>query len=202
MKATEVHRRPRGVLWLVGASSGIGRCLVPLLTAAGWRVAASARSEERLDQLAASAGQASVRSYPLDVTDSAAVAATVVNVAAVPQLQVKAYAAGRVYHEVHVNLSPGATADAVIDQDGHGYVVARDLPTLPDGQTYQLWGVVESGDVISLGIFGPNPEMYSGMGSSKLTNPLSGMMCRIGRETPSTSKSASSPRSRGPSTLR
>jgi anti-sigma-K factor RskA len=52
-----------------------------------------------------------------------------------------------------------ATAEAIIDQDGHGYVVARDLPTLPDGQTYQLWGVVEGGDVISLGIFGPNPEI-------------------------------------------
>jgi anti-sigma-K factor RskA len=51
------------------------------------------------------------------------------------------------------------TADAVIDQDGHGYVLARDLPTLPDGQTYQLWGVVDGGDVISLGIFGPNPEI-------------------------------------------
>ncbi len=53
----------------------------------------------------------------------------------------------------------GVAADAIIDQDGHGYVLARDLPTLPDGQTYQLWGVVESGDVISLGIFGPNPEV-------------------------------------------
>ncbi len=52
-----------------------------------------------------------------------------------------------------------AVAEAVIDQDGHGYVLARDLPTLPDGQTYQLWGVVEGGDVISLGIFGPNPEI-------------------------------------------
>ena len=52
-----------------------------------------------------------------------------------------------------------ASADAVIDQDGHGYVLARDLPTLPEGQTYQLWGVVEGGDVISLGIFGPNPEI-------------------------------------------
>ena len=52
-----------------------------------------------------------------------------------------------------------ASADAVIDQDGHGYVLARDLPTLPDGQTYQLWGIVENGDVISLGIFGPNPEI-------------------------------------------
>jgi anti-sigma-K factor RskA len=52
-----------------------------------------------------------------------------------------------------------ASADAIIDQDGHGYVLARDLPTLPEGQTYQLWGVVEGGDVISLGIFGPNPEI-------------------------------------------
>ncbi len=52
-----------------------------------------------------------------------------------------------------------ASAEAVIDQDGHGYVLARDLPTLPVGQTYQLWGVVEGGDVISLGIFGPNPEI-------------------------------------------
>jgi anti-sigma-K factor RskA len=51
------------------------------------------------------------------------------------------------------------SAEAIIDQDGHGYVLARDLPTLPDGQTYQLWGVVEGGDVISLGIFGPNPEI-------------------------------------------
>ena len=52
-----------------------------------------------------------------------------------------------------------ASADAVIDQDGHGYVLARELPPLPEGQTYQLWGIVESGDVISLGIFGPNPEI-------------------------------------------
>ena len=54
-----------------------------------------------------------------------------------------------------------ASAEAVIDQDGHGYMLARDLPTLPEGQTYQLWGVVEGGDVISLGIFGPNPELES-----------------------------------------
>ena len=37
-----------------------------------------------------------------------------------PALQVKAYAAGRVYHEVHVNLSPGATADAAIALPGPG----------------------------------------------------------------------------------
>jgi hypothetical protein len=44
----------------------------------------------------------------------------VLNVAAVPQLQVKAYAAGLVYHEVHVNLSPGATADVAIALPGPG----------------------------------------------------------------------------------
>jgi mono/diheme cytochrome c family protein len=44
--------------------------------------------------------------------------ASIVNVAAVPALQVKAYADGLVYHEVHVNLSPGATADASIALPG------------------------------------------------------------------------------------
>jgi anti-sigma-K factor RskA len=58
-----------------------------------------------------------------------------------------------------VSEASDASAEAIIDQDGHGFVVARDLPTLPDGQTYQLWGVVEDGQVISLGIFGPNPEI-------------------------------------------
>ena len=52
-----------------------------------------------------------------------------------------------------------ATADAVIDQDGHGYLEARALPTLTDDQTYQLWGVVSDAQVISLGILGPNPEL-------------------------------------------
>lgn len=54
-------------------------------------------------------------------------------------------------------------AVAVIDQDGHGFVRAGDLPALGADQTYQLWGVVDTGDdepdVISLGIFGPNPEL-------------------------------------------
>ncbi len=51
------------------------------------------------------------------------------------------------------------SAEAIIDQDGHGYVVGHDLPTLSAAQTYQLWGVVDNGDVISLGILGPNPEI-------------------------------------------
>jgi len=54
-------------------------------------------------------------------------------------------------------------AVAVIDEDGHGFVQAGELPALDADQTYQLWGVVDTGaeepDVISLGIFGPNPEL-------------------------------------------
>ena len=44
--------------------------------------------------------------------------ATIVRVAAVPALQVKAYAAGLVYHEVHVNLSPGTVANVGIALPG------------------------------------------------------------------------------------
>lgn len=52
------------------------------------------------------------------------------------------------------------SAFGVIDQDGHGYLDAASLPTLPAGQTYQLWGVLgDNGDVVSLGILGPNPEL-------------------------------------------
>ena len=58
-----------------------------------------------------------------------------------------------------VSDASDASAEAIIDQDGHGFVVGSDLPPLPDDQTYQLWGVVEGGQVISLGIFGPNPEV-------------------------------------------
>jgi mono/diheme cytochrome c family protein len=43
---------------------------------------------------------------------------TIRNVAAVPALQVKAYAAGMVYHEEHVNMAPGATADVSITLPG------------------------------------------------------------------------------------
>jgi anti-sigma-K factor RskA len=53
--------------------------------------------------------------------------------------------------------NPG-TAEAIIDQDGHGYLIGGALPALPDDETYQLWGVI--GDqVISLGVLGANPEI-------------------------------------------
>ena len=58
------------------------------------------------------------------------------------------------------SASDDAVAEGVIDQDGHGYLDATQLPTLGESRTYQLWGVMAgTGDVISLGILGPRPEI-------------------------------------------
>jgi anti-sigma-K factor RskA len=52
----------------------------------------------------------------------------------------------------------GAEVEAIIDNDGHGFLLAESLPELGDEQTYQLWGVI--GDqVISIGVLGPHPEL-------------------------------------------
>lgn len=66
----------QSLIWITGAGSGIGRALARRYAADGWRVAVSARSTQDLETLAGEAGTA-VRPYPLDVTDRAAVAATV-----------------------------------------------------------------------------------------------------------------------------
>lgn len=61
------------VVWLSGASSGIGFALAELLLLKGFRVAVSARRKEPLQALAAAAPDSSaVLQLPLDVTDRAA----------------------------------------------------------------------------------------------------------------------------------
>lgn len=59
------------VVWITGASSGIGEALVAPLVARGARIAISARRADLLDAQAArwQAQGADVRAYPLDVTD-------------------------------------------------------------------------------------------------------------------------------------
>ncbi len=60
--------REEGCAWVTGASSGIGEALVHELVLRGWRVAASARSEEKLAALVAMY-PAGVVAAPCDVTD-------------------------------------------------------------------------------------------------------------------------------------
>jgi anti-sigma-K factor RskA len=50
-------------------------------------------------------------------------------------------------------------ARAVVLPDGTGYLTSE-LPVLPAGRTYQLWGV-DGGNTVSLGVMGPNPRVVS-----------------------------------------
>lgn len=63
------------VVWITGASTGIGREIALQLANSGVKVAASSRSENKLRDL----GEG-VTPYPLDVTDSAAVKNTVAQI--------------------------------------------------------------------------------------------------------------------------
>ena len=68
---------------------------------------------------------------------------------------------------VTLTSTSGATlAKVIVGADGKGYLLGGDLPKLPKGHTYQLWGVHNpsgTGDnnatsVLSLGVFGQHPE--------------------------------------------
>lgn len=66
MKMSEISANR--LVWITGASSGIGRALAVRLAKSGWRVAASARSEEGLRKLAKEVPE-NIHPFPLDVTD-------------------------------------------------------------------------------------------------------------------------------------
>lgn len=66
-----------GPVWIVGASYGIGAALALRLARDGLRVVASARSADKLAELAAQEGAGRIAPWPLDVTDHAAVRAAV-----------------------------------------------------------------------------------------------------------------------------
>ena len=68
------------VVWIIGASSGIGKALAEIYAGQGAAVAVSARSAEALATMAGS--NANIHAYPLDIGDADAVAATVARIEA------------------------------------------------------------------------------------------------------------------------
>jgi short-subunit dehydrogenase len=63
------------IVWITGASTGIGRGLALSFAAHGYKVAVSARSADKLRELEAASPK--IKAFPLDVTNAAAVNATV-----------------------------------------------------------------------------------------------------------------------------
>jgi NAD(P)-dependent dehydrogenase (short-subunit alcohol dehydrogenase family) len=87
--------QPRGVIWITGASSGIGRALALRLARDGDRIAASARSEDALAALSAEAPAGAITPFPVDVSDHATVSATLEAIeAALGPVEVAVLAAG------------------------------------------------------------------------------------------------------------
>lgn len=65
------------------------------------------------------------------------------------------------HREVRLASTGGGMAtDVVIGRDGEAFVITSELPSLPAGRTYQLWGLA-GGRVVSLGLLGRAPRLAS-----------------------------------------
>lgn len=71
-------KAPWNVVWITGASSGIGREVAMQLAREGVTVAVSARSRDKLEDMAAHSNL--IKPFPLDVIDETACAATVAEI--------------------------------------------------------------------------------------------------------------------------
>ena len=71
--------QPEEIVWVTGASAGLGRALALQLAHTGYTVAITARRVEALEAVAGE-GQARIFAYPGDVTDAAAMSALVAQI--------------------------------------------------------------------------------------------------------------------------
>lgn len=78
MSAYLTSPQSRQIIWITGASSGIGRDLALSFAHDGHRVAVSARNVEKLREL--EIASTNISAFPVDVTDTAAVAMTFANI--------------------------------------------------------------------------------------------------------------------------
>jgi hypothetical protein len=74
-------------------------------------------------------------------------------------------------HKMNLGSPTGEpmSAAAVMTEDGTGYFLATAMPTLEEGKTYQLWGIMADGQVVSLGVLGNDPHMAAFQASGGLT---------------------------------
>lgn len=145
------------IVWITGASSGIGAALAREMAANGWQVAASGRNQARLDALCADAPQA-IHAFALDVTDVAASAQTVreieralgpidlavFNAGVGSAFSVDRYDAADVFDRMRVNYGGavngiGAVLPAMLER-GTGHIAltasVADFRGLPGGGPY------------------------------------------------------------------
>ena len=61
------------------------------------------------------------------------------------------------------------SAAAVMTDDGAGYFLATSMPALDEGRTYQLWGIMADGQVVSLGVLGGDPHLAAFRAAGGLT---------------------------------
>ncbi len=102
-------RFPWSVVWITGASTGIGRDIALQLAAAGVTVAASARSAEKLKSLGNG-----IHAYPLDVTDSEACARAIEKIEAdLGPIDLAVFGAGTYTPVTLANLEPPLFAEMV-----------------------------------------------------------------------------------------
>jgi NAD(P)-dependent dehydrogenase (short-subunit alcohol dehydrogenase family) len=117
-------------VWIVGASTGIGAALAAKLSAAGARLAISARSQDKLDAMAPSLGGAMV--LPLDVRDAGGLAGACERItAALGGIDVAVFNAGT-YSPMRADAFDLAVMDEHFAVNFHGVVngVAAVLPHL------------------------------------------------------------------------
>jgi short-subunit dehydrogenase len=121
---------PWRVVWITGASSGIGREVALQLARAGVKVAASARSADALAKLAAE--QAGITPFPLDVSDAVAAASAVERIeAAMGPIDLAILNAG-VWHPMGAKNFDGAkVADSIaVNYLGIANAVAALMPRM------------------------------------------------------------------------
>jgi NAD(P)-dependent dehydrogenase (short-subunit alcohol dehydrogenase family) len=126
---TPITDWPRRRVWLIGASSGIGRATAELLHSKGAKVIVSARNASALGELAAQ--RPGLQALTLDATDEAAVKAATAQLLADGPLDLVMYCAGTYAAVRAQDMQPAEIAHHMqVNYLGAVYSIAAVLPSM------------------------------------------------------------------------